>query len=139
VCLLGSTDQKGPTTAADACAPLPAVLKPRQPASTLDTGNTQRQSGWFDVQCQGANNDFCRWLPSSAGIQGEYWSCALAGSDSPSTLPGEFSDSFTINSTCEEQGYRGRPRTDLSCDGPNLSAPSGNGCRCVVPQGHDGR
>lgn len=36
---------------------------------------SDRPSGWYDAQCQGVANDYCRWVSSS----NPYWTCALAG------------------------------------------------------------
>lgn len=101
------------------------VLKPRWPLNIINTGDATRGSGWYDIQCQGALNDYCRWLGRD---NSSYFSCALAGSTSPNTLPGEISESVT-GSACQEPGYKAQALTDLSCVAGDLSLPWENSCR----------
>lgn len=63
-----------------------AVMKPRWPLEVLNRGDPTRTSGWFDLRCQGAKNDYCRWVGSG---EGAYFSCALAGYELPETPPGQ--------------------------------------------------
>lgn len=56
------------------------------PALITDQGDPTRPRGWFDAQCQGATNDYCRWVGNPA-----YWSCALAGSFNQYSRAGQFS------------------------------------------------
>ncbi len=53
--------------------------------------------GWYDVQGQGVNNDYCRWL-GNCGCRNEhggdcsFWSCALAGKKNQLTPKGKFNE-----------------------------------------------
>ncbi len=51
---------------------------PRQTTTLTDFGYPGMAHGWYDAQCKGAANDYCRYV-------GDYgnptWSCALAGSE----------------------------------------------------------
>lgn len=103
------------------------VLKPRWPLAVLDTGDPTRQgAGWYDVQCQGALNDYCRWVGRG---NDSYFSCALAGRESPYTLPGQVTEQFANSAPCQETGYRSQALTDLTCVNGDVSEPWDNNCR----------
>ena len=64
-----------------------------------DLGYSSMPRGWYDAQCQGAANDYCRYVGDAPNI---WWSCALAGTTnqySPSTGPGSFQYANTAT-TC---------------------------------------
>lgn len=44
----------------------------------LDAGYPDRKRGWFDMQNQGVNNDYCRWVGDASN---PWFSCVLAGSE----------------------------------------------------------
>jgi len=48
-------------------------------------------AGWYDVQGQGVNNDYCRWV-GDCGCRGScsFWSCALAGSKFQKSPQGKY-------------------------------------------------
>lgn len=94
--------------------------------ANLDRGDLQRVNGWYDVQCQGALNDYCRWLNAP---EGSYWSCALAGAEVQFTPAGAVTERFATNVACEEVGYKAQAQTDLSCPAGDLSVPWANSCR----------
>lgn len=100
-----------------------AVMKPRWPLEVLNRGDPARTSGWFDLRCQGATNDYCRWVGSGDGA---YFSCALAGYELPETPPGQVPEGFVLNTPCQEAGYKALAQTDLDCN--DLSSPRDNLC-----------
>lgn len=101
-----------------------AVLKPRWPLQLINTGDPTRISGWYDVTCQGAINDYCRWTGTG---DSSYWSCALAGREVPNTAPLQIPEQYAISTACQEVGYKGQALSDLSCG--DVSLPSENLCQ----------
>jgi hypothetical protein len=115
------------------CRNLYTVLKPRWPLDLIDRGDPTQTSGWYDVQCQGGTNDYCRWVgnTSSGTIGGAsgagYWSCAMAGLELPETPPGRILEDYIISTVCQETGYKAQPQRDLTCG--DLSLPRENNCQ----------
>ncbi len=69
--------------------PLPSPgIKSRQVGIT-DRGNMDRTRGWYDAQCQGAANDYCRYVGDAPNV---WWSCALAGSNNEYSPAGLFTE-----------------------------------------------
>lgn len=101
-----------------------AVVKPRWPLQMIDPGDRTRQSGWYDVQCQGAVNDFCRWIGTDNGA---YWSCAMAGREIPTTVPMEIPEQYAISTACQEVGYKAQALSGLNCG--DVSLPWENSCQ----------
>jgi hypothetical protein len=69
-----------------------------------DDGWQTLSHGWFDVQCQGAPYDYCRWVGASRFLvplnKGSFWSCSLAGSGLEYSLPGEYREMETKTHKC---------------------------------------
>ncbi len=74
-------------------------VAPRQTGIT-DPGYANLPRGWYDAQCQGATNDYCRWVGNESDDTGIWWSCALAGSSNQYTPPGQFSEETTSIQPC---------------------------------------
>ena len=62
-----------------------------------DGGFLDSSRGWFDAQCQGATNDYCRYVGDKPN---DFWSCALAGGDEDLTAPGMYSEDSTSKVPC---------------------------------------
>merc|ERR1711920_732300 len=62
-------------------------------ADITDEGYGNCLKGWYDVQNQGAANDYCRWV-GNCGCRGgcSWWSCALAGSNKQYTAKGDYQE-----------------------------------------------
>ncbi len=85
-----------------------AQILPRQ-SNIRDLGYSDRPRGWYDAQCQGADNDYCRWVGDAPNI---FWSCALAGATSEYTPGGIFTPETTTNTTtCPTGEHARRVRT----------------------------
>lgn len=85
-------------------APPPALtstsIKPR-PAKIIDCGYGDRPRAWYDIQGQGAQNDYCRYVGNHPGR----FSCQLAGGTSPSTPPGLYDGKINDPHTLFEGGH----------------------------------
>lgn len=70
-------------------------LQPRP--TVIDQGYAGMPRGWYDAQCQGEQNDYCRYVGDD---RSPFWSCALAGSGADLTPPGAYSESTTNTLPC---------------------------------------
>jgi hypothetical protein len=80
-------------------------IKPRWDLTRVDMGFKERPRGWYDAQCQGAVNDYCRYVGTPPSI---WWSCALAGSSNQYTDPGTFFEKTTSAQPCKISGNAGK-------------------------------
>ena len=62
-----------------------------------DEGYPAQPRGWYDAQCQGASNDYCRFVGDQPDV---FWSCALAGGVEDISAPGVFSEDGTSKEPC---------------------------------------
>ena len=79
-----------------------------------DLGWANESRGWYDATCQGAANDYCRYV----GDPGPgWWTCALAGGTTTGSSwspAGQFTEEFTSVLPC---GPGGRGHCRLGCAG----------------------
>jgi hypothetical protein len=78
-------------------------IKPRWDLNGVDMGYYDMPRGWYDAQCQGAANDYCRYVGTPPSI---WWSCALAGSSNQYTDPGIYVEKTTSAQPCKTSGGR---------------------------------
>lgn len=64
-------------------SPTNPIIKPRQ-TNITDRGYQDRTHGWYDMQKQGVNNDYCRYVGDNPNT---WFSCALAGASNQYTNP----------------------------------------------------
>ncbi len=81
--------------------PLSAGVKPKPARILTDWGYGDRTRGWYDVQCQGARNDYCRWVGDAPNT---WWSCALAGATNQYSPSGAFTQENTRTTVCAAGG-----------------------------------
>lgn len=74
-----------PTTFPIKLPPIVPQAKPRT-TNVADCGYPSRPRGWYDVQGQGARNDFCRFVGDLPG----WFTCKLAGSNVEMTPQGKY-------------------------------------------------
>jgi hypothetical protein len=86
------------------------AIKPRMANEYItDWGYSEMARGWYDCTCQGAANDYCRYVSDFPNI---YWSCALAGgtmSAQQYTISGALTESACSKTACSERACERYP------------------------------
>lgn len=76
----------------------PSIRPPQDYFGIGDKGYRDGFEGWYDVRCQQALNDYCRYVGDKTPVTGVYWfSCALANSTNQGTNAYSSSDPNTFD------------------------------------------